>query len=527
MIDRNICPNCDGTEPLTSSACSSCGTTLVVPTLGSLAFWLLGDVDRSQAAELARRVGSALGVHVTIQPGKLDPRLSDRPNWNGRSGTVVLNQLLRRDQPGCLTNVAIVADNLVSSSCDNWLFGYAYVGWAAACMSFEPLQSDNPDFDRLIVRAKSICLHEIGHTLGLDDHTYDSGIDCCMLGEVSHDSLFLTDSYSSDFCRECLSSAKQALRAFGESIEANRFVPDEGLLFSGRYELQGFVAQGGMGTVWQAKDLNLEETVALKFVSTIAFNGPGEVQLRNEAAKARRLSHPNIVRVFDFVREAGVGCLVMDWIEGTDLESLRKSQALKVFEPSQIRSWIVQLGLALKEAHSRGVVHQDIKPVNCMIDQQGSLKVLDFGISRSDSQRVEGKIHSVSSGGWGTLGYSAPEQMIPGPSSTRHDIYAFGATVYALLAGVPPRIEITPHGEIRWTGELKPMGMLRRAISSNLSAIPRTWENAIARCVDLDSSRRPSTVAEVLAEMGLADGAVGEVAASSKPSLWRRLFSSS
>jgi predicted Zn-dependent protease len=319
MADSNICSNCAKSQPISFPRCVQCHTPMLTPSLGSLAFWLLGDVDRTVASELARRVvGQALGVPVTIQPARLDPRPSERPTWNGRSGTVILNQLLRRNEPGCLTNVALVGDNLVSCANDNWLFGYAYVGWAAACMSFDPLQVDNPDFERLMHRAKSICLHEIGHTLGLADHTYENGPDCCMLGEVSMDSLFLTDSYSSDFCGDCLRAARKALYAFGESIQSNRFVPGEGSLFSsGRYELRSFVGQGGMGTVWKAKDLHLDQDVALKFVAKSVFDGPGEVRLRDEAAKARRLSHPNIVRVFDFIRESAAslwtGSMVRTW----------------------------------------------------------------------------------------------------------------------------------------------------------------------------------------------------------------------
>ena len=122
MPDFNICPNCENAEQISAQRCTACGTTLVYPTLGTLAFWILGDVDLTHASELARQVGHALGVPVTIQPGRLDPRPSERPNWYGRSGTVVLNQVLRRNQSGCLTNIALIGDNLVSSSRDSWLF---------------------------------------------------------------------------------------------------------------------------------------------------------------------------------------------------------------------------------------------------------------------------------------------------------------------------------------------------------------------------------------------------------------------
>lgn len=475
------------------------------------------------ASELARRVGQSLGVPVTIQPARLDPRQSERPNWNGRSGTAVLNQLLRRNEPGCLTNVALMADNLVSCATDNWLFGYAYVGWAAACMSFKPLRTDGPDFERLMHRAKSICLHEIGHTLGLTDHTYESGLNCCMLGDVSMDSLFLTDAYSSDFCSDCLKAARQALQEFGRSIGSNRFLPEEGSLFSGRYELRSFVGQGGMGTVWKAKDLHLDQDVALKFVATSAFDGPGEVRLLGEAAKARRLSHPNIVRVFDFVREAGVGCLVMDWIDGEDLESLRRSRPSSVFHPDEIRGWIAQLCAALEAAHAQGIIHQDIKPGNCLIGPGNGLTVLDFGIARFEAQLVGAVVHSTRSSGQGTPGFSAPEQFATGVPDVSQDVYALGATIYSLLAGRPPRIGSTAHGH-RLTGNLIPMNQVRRAIDSRMVLVPPDWETTITRCLALDPKARPGSVSAVLQGLGLSSGGGDQGKGPIKRGLWRWLF---
>lgn len=525
MPDFNICPNCENAEQISAQRCTACGTTLVYPTLGTLAFWILGDVDLTHASELARQVGHALGVPVTIQPGRLDPRPSERPNWYGRSGTVVLNQVLRRNQPGCLTNIALVGDNLVSSSRDNWLFGYAYVGWAAACMSFEPILADSPSFQRLMHRAKSICLHEIGHTLGLVDHTYDTGLNCCMLGEVRQDSLFLTDSYSSDFCNTCLNAAKEALRDYGKSIQTNRFVPDEGSEFAGRYKLLRFVGQGGMGTVWKAKDHQLDQNVALKFVATNAFDGPAEVRLLAEAAKARRLSHPNIVRVFDFVREAGVGCLIMDWIDGEDLERVRQSRPSLVFNPDEIRDWISQLCAALATAHGQGIIHQDIKPGNCLIGPDQSLTVLDFGIARFESTHVGSGLQSAGSGGYGTPGFSAPEQLKAGDPDISQDIFALGATIYSLLTGRPPRTHFLPNG-LRVNGPLEPASKVRRSMNRRLEQVPATWERLLEKCLSLDPKERPKSAAAVAQALGVSlDGPLLEKRPP-KQGFWRTLFGS-
>ena len=165
-----------------AATCRKCGTELVVPSHGAISLWLLGDVERAGAYELARRVGHALGIPVVVQPGQLDPRPSERPLWRGRSGTAILNQLLRRHRPGTLTNLAVAADSVVSCAEENWLFGFAYVDWPAACLSLASLAGDCPERERFLRRAKSIVLHEIGHNLSLPDHR-QAGVDCCMVAE--------------------------------------------------------------------------------------------------------------------------------------------------------------------------------------------------------------------------------------------------------------------------------------------------------------------------------------------------------
>lgn len=469
---------------------------------GALAFWLLGDVPMTVVGELARRVGHALSCPVVIQPGRLDPQLSERRAWNGRSGTVVLNQLVRRQQPGCLTNVAIVADNIVSCAEESFLFGYAYVDLAAACMSMEPLLGDDPDSERLMQRAKSICLHEIGHTLGLDDHTYSSGAGCCMAGEVSEDCLELVDAFPSDFCHDCLQQAKLKLQEFGRTIGKNRFIPEERATFAGRYEIRSFVGQGGMGTVWRARDLQMNQDVALKFVVSAHFDGRSEVLLVTEAARARHLSHPNIVRVFDLVRDAGAGCLVMDWIEGADLKTVMSSQPSGCFDVPQVSRWTAQLCSAIGAAHLKGVIHQDIKPQNCLIDQEGNLIVTDFGLARLQ-EYAPGETPLVRTGGGGTPGFSAPEQLAGAAPHASQDIYALGATVYCLLTGHPPRVAVNlgRHGLVY---SLDRINEVRRVGGKAKPNVPENWDATVAECLSIDPAKRPKSAGEVAQLLGVA-----------------------
>lgn len=492
---KNICPHCSNREPLSSFHCRKCGTTLLVSSQGAVSFWLLGEIELREANELARQVGMALGVPVVIQPGRLDPKPSERPHWNGRSGNVVLNQLSRRDTPGTLTNVALVADNITYGAGAEWIFGYAYTGWPASCLSFHPLKWDTPDFPTFIHRARSVCLHEIGHNLDLPDHAYNGSIDCCMVGGIPDVGRGSMASYPSTFCQPCLKLAKERLRAFAEE-RTGMFKPQPGVSFTNRYELVDRAGEGGMGSVWKARDHQMKQDVALKFVAGSRFNGGAQVFLQEEAAKVRRLAHPNIIRVFDLVRDGGVGAVVMDWMPGSDLDNLRRQQPDGFFDHGALTAWVDQLCSALAYTHRQGLIHQDLKPGNCLIDKTGHLILADFGLSRVPVTGVggSGDTRVFHTRGKGTPGFSAPEQFAGAPPVVTHDVYAFGATLYRLLTGVVPR-EGLP---FRARQPAPPCLQILRARRNPLRpAVPDTWLSIIRECLNLNPSARPQSMEEI------------------------------
>ncbi len=222
------------------------------------------------------------------------------------------------------------------------------------------------------------------------------------------------------------------------SSETDSFVElGEGFLVGGgRYSLSQSLGQGGMGTVWLAKDERLGQMVALKFVQ---FQSNPHVleDLRRETARCLRLTHPNIIRIFDFYEAPGeVAFISMEYINGANLHSLRAQQPHGVFTWNYLKPFIKQFCDALHYAHSENVIHRDLKPSNMMVDGKGRLKLADFGIAAAVSDPLQNyyQRHAAS----GTVTHMSPQQMAGKPATIADDIYAFGATLYDLLTGTTP-----------------------------------------------------------------------------------------
>lgn len=215
-----------------------------------------------------------------------------------------------------------------------------------------------------------------------------------------------------------------------------------GTIVGTRYQAEALIARGGMGEVWKCTDLESKSPVALKVMKDVAAD-PRQMRLfRDEVHVTARLDHASIVRVYDLVEFEGALALVMELCPGEPLSSPREMTF------GMLRSVLSQVLQALAYSHSRGVLHLDVKPGNVMIATRGTEArawLVDFGIARvwrSRRERVGAELDMLS----GTLGYMAPEQLL----SRKHsfgpwtDLFAFGATVYRLLAGQPPFAESKP-----------------------------------------------------------------------------------
>ena len=203
----------------------------------------------------------------------------------------------------------------------------------------------------------------------------------------------------------------------------------------GKYELRGTLGRGAMGTVYDGWDPAIARRVAIKTVrlpdATDAEAQDELARFKREAQAAGRLSHPNIVGVFDYGETDQIAYIVMEFVDGDSLKSLLDKQE-RFAVPETVRV-MEELLAGLQFSHERGVVHRDIKPANVMMTRDGRVKIADFGIARIESS-------SMTQAGTvlGTPAYMSPEQFMGQTVDARTDIYSSGVLLYQLLTGERP-----------------------------------------------------------------------------------------
>jgi serine/threonine-protein kinase len=250
----------------------------------------------------------------------------------------------------------------------------------------------------------------------------------------------------------------------------------KGDVFAQRYTIVALLGRGGMGAVYVARDLALGEIIALKLLGTEFEPAPVEVlRFREEVRLARRVTHPNVARVYDIGEEAGVLYLTMELIEGEDLRTLLRREGR--LPPPRAARMARALCEGLSAAHAAGVVHRDLKPANVLVGTDDRVVIVDFGVARSLTDA-----HSLTVGVVGTPSYMAPEQLTGSPVDGRTDLYALGLVLHEMLTGVRP--DTGP-------GALDALGL------PALAALVR-------QCLDHVPERRPASAAEVSHLLALA-----------------------
>ncbi len=250
----------------------------------------------------------------------------------------------------------------------------------------------------------------------------------------------------------------------------------------GRFTITGYLGGGGVGDVYSAKDLELERTVALKFLKPSAVEqvGAGERFLQ-EARTASALNHPNIVTVHDTLRSESTITIVMEFVEGRSLRQACAA-ALPALEVAQIGRQIAQ---ALTAAHAIGMIHRDIKPENAILRSDGSVKVLDFGLATWFSGSAERSSVSPSHLFAGTWRYMSPEQLRGEAVDAATDVYSLGLVLYELRNGQLPSEAVSAHDArlASWIGLFR---------NQRGARVQHALNRLIARMLAEDTSERPS-----------------------------------
>ncbi|MDI1320997.1 MAG: serine/threonine-protein kinase [bacterium] len=271
-----------------------------------------------------------------------------------------------------------------------------------------------------------------------------------------------------------------------------------------RYTLKKILGRGGMGVVWLARDDELERDVALKFLPEIvAMDKEAVADLKRETRRSLDLTHPHIIRIHDFVHDVRTAAISMEYVAGASLASLKVDLPAGCYDVTDLREWTRQLCTALDYAHARAkVVHRDLKPANLMIDDQGYLKIADFGIAASTSDSVSRV--SAQAGSSGTPLYMSPQQMMGEKPAATDDIYSLGATLYELLTGKPPfytgNVMMQVQGKVPVS-----LAARRQELDRKGAPIPLEWEQAIAACLAKEAKDRPQSAGEVAERLGLRE----------------------
>jgi eukaryotic-like serine/threonine-protein kinase len=260
-----------------------------------------------------------------------------------------------------------------------------------------------------------------------------------------------------------------------------------------RYRLEGPLGHGGMASVHLARDTELDRPVAIKLLAENLAGDPAfRERFLREARLAARLSHPNVVSVYDAGETAdGRPYIVMEHVRGVTLADLTQQRG--PLPPDEAVALAVQASRGLAHAHAAGLVHRDVKPQNLLLREDGTLKVADFGIARAAETTALTQAGTVL----GTAAYLSPEQALGEQVTAAADVYSLGAVVYELLTGRPP-FEFDSLADL---GAKQTAGVIT-PVSDLAPETPRHVEDAVMRSLARNPAYRPasaSAFAEALA----------------------------
>jgi serine/threonine protein kinase len=318
--------------------------------------------------------------------------------------------------------------------------------------------------------------------------------------------------------REC--AGDESLRAeieqlIGEKGEISDFLqesafkgedPDFTGTTLGSYVIEGRIGEGGMGVVYRARDSRLGRPLAIKIVHRSIYGRKRREQFLQEARIMAALRHPNIVTIYDVGSSSNVDFIAMEYLRGATLgQRIIEDQRIPLREVLRIGE---QIANALACAHAEGIIHRDLKPGNIIVEPDGSVKVLDFGLARYivQSAAIPATIHHAGATGdqsvgttavgtiAGTICYMSREQAEGAKVDERSDLFSFGAVLFEMITG---------RRAFEWSNPADTLATIRRSAHPPLRElvphVPRDIETLITSCLNVDPADRPQSAGEVLA----------------------------
>ncbi|MGB0715808.1 MAG: serine/threonine-protein kinase [Phycisphaerae bacterium] len=315
---------------------------------------------------------------------------------------------------------------------------------------------------------------------------------CCDDDDIRKEVKKLLDNHTTtNNTDETITSSNQETvvsnAAMSKPVRANDY--HAGQTVGERYRIVTLLGRGGMGEVYQAEDLMLGITVALKFLSPRYSNDVNWCRrFQAEVRNALKITHPNVCRVYDIGEMDGKLFLSMEYVAGDDLQSLLRR--IGRFSADKSVDLARQICIGLAAAHDAGILHRDLKPANIMVDKEGMVRITDFGLAALPEEVLKEEI------GAGTPAYMAPEQITGKEVSTRSDIYALGLVLYEIFCGKPAFDAESFAGYRQLHQQSRP-----KAPSDMVHDIDADVERVIMRCLSKDPSERPDSVLSVAAAL--------------------------
>ena len=282
----------------------------------------------------------------------------------------------------------------------------------------------------------------------------------------------------------------------GASLAGSSQALQPGHVLGGRYEILELLGQGGMGAVYKARDREVDRLVALKVIRPELAGHPEVLQrFKQELILARQVTHKNVIRIFDLGEAEGAKFISMEYVDGRDLKSMRSERGK--FQPEEAAEIIEQVCRALEAAHAEGVIHRDLKPPNIMVDKQGRVVVMDFGIARSREMPGLTQTGVLV----GTPEYMSPEQARGEEIDSRSDLFSLGIIFYGLLTGK------SPYEATSSVAALLKRTQERAVPPVKLDpAIPKFMNDIVVRCLEIDPQRRYASAQEILRDLEARHG---------------------